>query len=222
MQTSDFGVMLSELQKDATDACWAIGYMKAVVDEPVVGEKIGDSFSGYAMEVSMISVKRSLALYCARAWDHGADVISIPRLRDLLPSSEHLRIERESWYRDPAFFNEVEKLELQHAKLLNDLAQVDQSRVSSLRVFRTEKLAHRLTTSNDRKKIERSGPVVDTTIRELVEFAELTVGLLGRLGLVLEGENSPYAELIERSQRYCREFWRVLPKLGEVESPEVR
>ncbi|MCX7288350.1 MAG: hypothetical protein NTW20_12565, partial [Rhodobacterales bacterium] len=137
------------------------------------------------------------------------------------PSSEHLRKERESWYGYPTALKAIQGLEAEHSKLLVDLHQVDQSRVGSLRVFRTERLAHRFFSSTDRKRIEERGQVIETTVQELVDFAELTVHLVGRFGLVIEGHESPFPELIERSHRYCHEFWRLLPKLSEVESLDV-
>lgn len=173
------------------------------------------------MEIANVAVKRSLALYCTRAWDHAPDAISVPHLHQPLPSSEHLRRERESWYGYPEGAQAIQHLEAEHSKLLVDLAKVDQSRIGSIRVFRAERLAHRVFSSSDRKRIEAKGKVADTTIKELVDFAELTVDLVGRFGLVLEGHVSPFAGLVERSQRYCHEFWGLLPKLGEVENQDI-
>jgi hypothetical protein len=178
--------------------------MKAVVDEPVVGEKIGNSFAGYALEIATVAVKRSLALYCSRAWDEGEDAISLPRLAKALPL-EDLR----------------EEMKEEHAKLSADCSAVDQNQISALRVFRTENLAHRVMTSRDRKKNVKSGQSVETTIRELIVFGEVTVSLVERLCEVRGGKSDEYSARIQLAERYCREFWRVIPILDEVEDQSV-
>lgn len=62
----DFQELLEHLRKDADHAIWEIGYMKALIDEPIVEAKLEGSLSGYALETANAAVKRSLALYCAR------------------------------------------------------------------------------------------------------------------------------------------------------------
>ncbi len=221
MEKSAFAEMLAELRQDAAEACWSLGYMKAIVDEPLIGEKTDASYSGYAMVIATTAVKRMLSLYCSRAWDQVSDVSSIPNLIKLLPSFQELTRERKSWHPDPAFDHQVDALSAEHSKLLADVNAVDKKRIASLRVFRTEWLAHRVKESKDRMHAEKAGPLEDTTVRNLLDFAEHTVSTVGRLGLVWDGTNSAYLESIDRAERYCREFWRVIPNLGDVEDAGI-
>ena len=78
MTDQSFDEFVTELRDDADAATYNLGYMKAILDEPIVDEKLDGSFSGYAMAIATAAVKRSLALYCARAWDKSNDAISLP------------------------------------------------------------------------------------------------------------------------------------------------
>lgn len=200
----DFNSIISNLRDDANAATWNLGYMKAVLDNPLVPDKLGQSFSGYAMEVATAAVKRSLALYCARAWDEDADAISLPNATKWLP--------------DPT----DDKTKARRERYLENFAKAakDESR-PSIRVFRTEWLAHRVTNSKDRKKLEKLNPVVDITLNDLVRCAEQTIVLAGEIGFLGDGLANPFPERIERVERYCREFWRVLPVLGDIENFEI-
>ena len=81
-------ILLSHLRDDADAATWNVGYMRATLDNPAVGQKTNDSFSGYALEVATAAVKRSLVLYCSRAWDTAADAVSVPNVaKKILESS---------------------------------------------------------------------------------------------------------------------------------------
>lgn len=84
MNAEKFGDLLSHLRDDAEAAIWNVASMRAILDEPVVREKLAQSYSGHAMEVANIAVKRQLALYCCRAWDRGKGTVSIPKVFDEL------------------------------------------------------------------------------------------------------------------------------------------
>jgi hypothetical protein len=214
----NFEELLKHLREDADQATWDIGYMKAVIDEPMVGQKLGDSFSGYALETANAAVKRSLALYCARAWDHDADAISLCNAERLIPSVESLRQIRLTWYPKTSYDAHLINLANQRDEIITRIRLgLQDPKHPALRVFRSERLAHRVTNSRDRQKYVSQSATVDITLSQLVERAEQTVNLVGDLGSVVEGRENSYPDHIEIAHRYSREFWRVLPILRVVE-----
>ena len=218
MTDQSFDEFVTELRDDADAATYNLGYMKAILDEPIVDEKLDGSFSGYAMAIATAAVKRSLALYCARAWDKSNDAISLPNGYKRIASLADMRQRWEGWFTGDYSHDRVAKVEASYDRFLKDFSsvQADESHIS-FRVFRSEWLAHRIPYSNDRRKSEKAGPVDNVTMNQLVSCAEQTVLLVGDLGFLCDGMNNPYPERITRVERHCREFWRVLPVLGKVE-----
>lgn len=201
MAKLDLKDFVSELRNDADAASWNLGYMKAMLDNPIVGEKLDRSYSGYAMAIANAAVKRSLALYCSRAWDTACDAVSLPnaeeRLSEIADRADAVR-----------FMIGFEKEQLAESGAL-------------IGIFRSEWLAHRVVGSRDRLKFEKQKPARDVTFNELVQRAERTVLLVGEFGYLLDRATNPYPERIERAERYCREFWRLLPVLGDAEDPSL-
>lgn len=70
----------------------------------------------------------------------------------------------------------------------------------------------------ERKKLEMTSPVGAITLNELVGLTEDSVLLVDGMGIVADRSRSPCRDRLDRVERYCREFWRVLPVLSEVES----
>lgn len=188
------------LKHDADVAAWQIGYMRALIGNPDPPAKMHDSFSGFAMEVANVAVKRELALYCARAWDDAKDAISLPTLTAKLPApSPANRARRDSYL-----------AAYQKAK--------DEDVGVGLRVFRTEWLAHRVAHSKDRANFETVKPIENVTYDELVARGSVTVSLVAELRYLWTGREAAYDDHLAGAERHCREFWRVLPVLREVES----
>lgn len=218
MTDQSFDEFVTELRDDADAATYNLGYMKAILDESIVSEKLDRSFSGHAMAIATAAVKRSLALYCARAWDKSIDAVSLPNGKKRIASLADMRQRWEGWFTGDHARHRVAKVEASYDRFSKDFssALADDSHIS-LRVFRSEWLAHRITYSNDRRKSEKAGPVDNVTMNQLVSCAEQTVLLVGDLGFLCDGMKNPYPERITRVERHCREFWRVLPVLGNVE-----
>jgi hypothetical protein len=214
-----FEELLQHLRQDADQATWEIGYMKALIDEPIVGTKLEGSLSGYALETANAAVKRSLALYCARAWDHDKDAVSLVNAATMLPSLEDLRASRLTWYPDTPYDVHLTSLPGQRDEILLKIQSASEdARHPALRIFRSEWLAHRVPNSRDRKKYAKQSAVVDITLAQLLERAVQTVNLVGELGFVADGLVNPYPDNVERAHRYSKEFWRVLPIFGDAEA----
>jgi hypothetical protein len=192
--------------------------MKALIDEPIVGAKLEGSLSGYALETANAAVKRSLALYCARAWDHDDDAVSLLNAAKMLPSLEDLRQSRLTWYPETTYDVHVTSLPKQRDEILTKIKIASEDvRHPALRIFRSEWLAHRVPSSRDRKKFVQQSAVVDITLAQLMERAVQTVNLVGEVGFVADGLVNPYPESVENAHRYSTEFWRVLPILRDAE-----
>lgn len=213
-----FEELLQHLRQDAEQAIWEIGYMKALIDEPIVGTKLEGSLSGYALATANAAVKRSLALYCARAWDHDRDAVSLLNAARMLPSLEDLRESRLTWYPDTSYDIHLTSLPMQRDEILLKIASASEdARHPALRIFRSEWLAHRVPSSRDREKHVKRSAVVDITLGQLLERAILTVNLVGEIGFVADGLVNPYPENIEMAHRYSKEFWNVLPIFRDAE-----
>lgn len=219
VQESEFDDLLEELRKDADQATWFIGFLKAVVDNDQVPARLNNSLSGFAGVTARAGVKNSVILYCARAWDQDKDAISLRRAVENLPSLENLEARRRRQIEEISPDIPVTPLAKRYAAFAEKYEAVRKKPYHpSIRLLRTEHFAHRLLKSRERKKLEGEDIVVlDATYDELLELAEETVSLVGQLGYLWDRVADPYPDRLERTTKYSREFWRLMPVLKDVE-----
>lgn len=209
---------LDNLRADASVATWTIGYIKSIIGNKTVEEKIGSSYSGFAAAIANTSVTDALILYCTRSWDNCDDTISLPSITKILPSSQEIydrRLKDFSCSPPNDLYLTVDKRRIDYFNLYNAALSDDIN--GSLRVIRTERLAHRSLNSRDRQKLEKIRPIKDATYNLLIARAEQTIAIVNQLDRLLNGSSNPYSERIENAEKYCREFWRLMPILGREE-----
>ena len=207
--------ILDNLRADAGIATWRVGYIKSIINNKIIPEKIGSSYSGYAVAVANLSVEEALILYCTRSWDRHNDVFSLPSITEALPSEQDIYTRRIGNFKSspPSDLDiTVKKRYSEYFTAYN--AALNSDIDGSLRVIRTEELAHRTLNSHTRQKLEASKPIMDATYNLLVSRAEQTIALVNKLDLLLNGSSNPYSERIKNSTRYCQEFWRLIPNLN--------
>jgi hypothetical protein len=220
VQEAEFDELLEELRKDADQATWFIGFLKAVVDNDQIPARLNNSLSGFAGVTARAGVKNSVILYCARAWDQDNDAISLRRAVENLPSLEDLDARRRRHIEDISPEIPVTSLAKRYAAFKRKYEAVrNKPYHPSIRLLRTEHFAHRLLKSRERKKLEGEDFVIlGATYNELIELAEETVSLVGQLGYLWDRVADPYPDRLERATRYSREFWRLMPVLKDVEN----
>lgn len=183
------------LRTDTDQATRNLGYMRALADNPVVQEKIHNSSSGFALATANVAVKRSLALYFARAWDTKKDVISLPLLRNKLqgnPLKNQVGDKFGRIRKDPSFLSVLD--------------------------YRTGVLAHNIPSRPEQRRSETQQPIVDLTFNNLMRLSEETILLVGELGYLIDGKSNTYPDRIRSAERDCRLFWHVLPMLHDAEN----
>ena len=219
VQEDEFNKLLDELRKDADQATWFIGFLKAVVDNEQVPERLNNSLSGFAGVTARAGVKNSVILYCARAWDEAKDAVSLRRAVENLPSLEHLEARRREQIGAISRDVPVTPLAGRYEAFMAKYQAVrDKPYHPSIRLLRTEHFAHRLLKSREREKLEDESIVVlDATYDELLELAEETLSLVGQLGYLWDRVVDPYPDQLKRTTKYSREFWRLMPVLKDVE-----
>jgi len=217
MLLENYDAMVDALVADATHAAWDTGYMKALIDNEFVPQKMNEAISGHALHVANIAVKRNLALYCSRAWDADKDAISLPRLTAKLPTPADL-INLHGGMTHLTLESDEHEIGLRVSRLhANIFEREDDNWYRSLQLFRTEWLAHRLLKSSRRAKFEAERPVEDIKLKELVERAEQTLELVGELAYLWSGRHNGFSDNIKTAEMRCRRFWSSIPRLRDIE-----
>lgn len=223
-----FEQIIKALRRDADAASGYIGYIMAVVDEEVVGRKLGGSVSGKALAIATSAVKQALVLYCARSWEkagRGAKakpVISIPAAIEHLRDPAGILPDWESRNLGEPLGNFQESIDRRHPELLAEYDRLAADTTHGpFRILRTENYAHLALESSDRKRLEANGPLPGATWNDLLRLSEETVRLVGQIGYFWDRSNNPYPDRIQDATRHCREFWRVLPVLEVAEDRSI-
>ncbi|WP_419739127.1 hypothetical protein [Ruegeria sp.] len=216
----EFSAQLKELESDADQASWYIGFLKATVDNPDVCDRLNGSICGHAGVVARAGAKNSVILYCNRAWDEGHNVISLPKVMNILPGLEVLEARKRDRL-DPA-------LDAQDKQRLSSSLECLKAKYAAIkacpekkafRVLRSEWLAHRIIGSRDRVNAEKADLNVDgATYDDLLQFAEGTASLVGQLRYLWDQTVDPYPDKIKYATRIAGEFWRLIPVLKDVEA----
>lgn len=220
-----FSDLMERLKKEARSAAWYIGYLKAIFDNDLVPQKCDDSFCGRALITAQDGVTRALALYCTRIWENKPGLASLPRARLMLPSTEELRARHAAEIPEESmrFWEEywLDRIEAQRSEYLRQFESTSKSIVhDQLKALRNEAFAHNFARSRERGKLEISGVEVYPTGDALVDIATQSLTLLDMLSRLWNGViNNQNLEWIDYTERQCREFWRVLPVLKDVEGP---
>ena len=204
---SDFNQRLDALTKDANRATFFIGFLKATIGNENLQVRLNDSDCGYMVETARICVKDSVILYCSRAWESGHnDMISLPNLHDRFLNLDEFRVIKKS-QKFCAFESEYEKTKSLPVK-------------ATVRVMRSERLAHRISKSSDRDNFEKEGIDVDkATYDDLTQFAEKTVFLVNQFASFSDRGTNLTSERIQRTTEWAKELFRLIPVLKDVENP---
>ena len=220
-----FSDLMKRLSEDAHSATWYIGYLKAIFDNEAVPQKRGGSYCGRALVTAQDGVTRALALYCTRIWEDKVGLASLPRAALLLPSAKDLREKHLAriFEQSAEFWKErwLNKIETRRSDYLDQFHATSKNIVhDQLKMLRNESFAHNFAESRERSKLEKAGAAVSPTGTALVDIATKSVALVDGLIQLWDGiGNQPNLERIGYTERQCREFWRVLPILKDVERP---
>lgn len=223
MNEAELDALIAELRNEADEAAWHVGYMKVAIDEnPLISDRLNDSYSGYAGAIANSAVKAALILYCARAWDKAEDAVCLRRTIAELPDLDGLVKRRGIQLAALGVdFEDASTFTSRHAALLKAFGEAEDS-VSHghIRLLRTEYFAHRVIESKERKKLASSGVAIEpATYDALLQLAEATILLVGEIGYLWDRLSNPYADRIARAEACCREFWHNVPVLRDVEKP---
>lgn len=209
---------LTELCSEADQAVRKIVYLKVLIGNPIYLEKIDGSFSGFAPAAAKRAVLESVILFCARMWDNGSDTLSLYNIEKRIPPTGDIvtkQIDKNSLL-DKASAQAQLNQRMQDWRQKFDLLAQESSR-QSLRVFRNEWLAHRIHESHERISLGTGSTIKDLTYNEVVDQATQTVILIGELDCAVNRHSNLYPDRLEEGEKYCREFWRIVPVLKDFE-----
>lgn len=220
MSVAKFSNLLAHLEVDAHTAAYNVGYLRAVIDEEIVGQKLDCSMSGRALTTATDAITRVTALYCARSWEQNAKFITVPAATKAMPSDEEVIAYQRTGGLQGDQSNLLAATAKRRAKALEAIdAAAKMPSHPYLRVMRSEWLAHRIEVSRDREKLEsKDGEIRGVMYREIMECAAATVTAVGELHYFLNGICSPWPDRMRRAEEDCREFWRCLPVFRDVEN----
>ncbi|WP_157764525.1 hypothetical protein [Rhodobacter sp. CZR27] len=223
MNEVEFDALITELRNEADEAAWHIGFMKVAIDQnEMIADRLNGSCSGYAGLVARSAVKAAVILYCARAWDKARDSVSLRRAFEEFPALDDLNTRRSEQLATLGIEFDEATLVGRYANLLEEYSVAEASpEHHHIRLLRTEYFAHRVIESDDRKKLAKAGVDVDpATYDGLLRLAVTTVSLVGEFGYLWDRLSNPYPDRIAYAERCCREFWRNVPVLRDVEEWE--
>lgn len=172
-----------------------------------------DSQSGEVIDMFISGIEDSLLLWCARNWETGTEQQSIERVIHLIQAIEP----------------DVEKLNLDWGSDLNlggieanwradldyifqfSLSNAQKVNLNEVRVLRTERHAHSLCSSRDRKKLFPNGFKTNATKYDLLELAKLSIGLIDKSEYVLCRRLRSFEDTATKFRDTCDTFWAALP-----------
>lgn len=211
---------LTELCNEADQAIRKIAYLKALIGNPIVPEKLDDSLSGLALVVAKRAVLESVILFYTRMWDEKwDDLLSICNIVKLMPSTAKVvarQIDKNNLLDEVSATAQFDR-RIHDWRQQFDLLAQDPNR-QSLRVFRHEWLAHRIHESQERISLGTGSTIKDLTYNDVIDQATKTVMLIGDLNHAVNRNNNLYSDRLRTDEAQFREFWRILPVLKVAEN----
>lgn len=208
------------LSKTLNAACYDIGFLDGSIDNPLVNEKIGNSFSGHTLEIAIRAVIQKTLLFVTRSWDENSDSIPkiLKRIRGFGPELEKERRERRPSF--PDSFIEVERVETKISQLISDAdVFVNKPAFKAARLHRDEYVAHSLEgQSGFGRKLAKGGIKVDSvTYRQTIELAKETAEFVSRILQIWDFTLKDPHDWINQSRKNTELFWKIIPQLSHLE-----
>lgn len=208
---------VNTLHDEAGYAAWRIGYLRAQIGNADTNRAISGSYSGHALLISHYSVIESLLMFCARAWDYGHDTVSLRRCMESMPSlidiyngqisEKHTTASSQN---ELKVKNRFESFKSKYDKVIKHPAH------RHVNAMRNEKIAHRIYECRDR--VNSNDDIEPATLNKLIELSTETVKLISSLGLFCNNISINHIDRADRSEKYCRKFWQIIPRLADNET----
>ncbi|WP_146193164.1 hypothetical protein [Maritimibacter sp. 55A14] len=211
---------VDELTRQLTPALYDIGFFEATVDNPLVGKKIGNSFSGHALDIAIRAVAMKLVLFVTRSWERNGNSI-ITFLKFAGSSGEYIESERKSKHPDfPENFLQIGMVQ----RRLNALHRYQRCFTNhpsfiAARRYRTEHLAHLLDGQSDiSKRLNKEDLIIeDLTYKDLLNLSNKTAVIISNVLQIWKFEIRNPQDAIRISRKYTLDFWNFLPSLSDAE-----
>lgn len=209
------------LLHDAQKAALQIGYLRAEIGNQDRARAIGGSRSGAALAISHQAVSMSLAMFCSRAWDQNKKSASLSECVRSLPPAEDLfphHVFRGALKGSGLLEDDFRQLHGEVREQFGNIRQHDAQ--EAILCLRNERGAHLSIESNARKNArEHEGREIDrATLSMSIDLAANTVMLIDSLGVLSNTGKGRLAYQIKKSEEHCRKFWRVMPRLADLEN----
>lgn len=196
-----------------------LSYLRMTLDNPIVSEKVGGSYTGQIVELQIRAVARNTAMFCARMWDKNGH--SLPQIAARLKNAnQHIADSRTQKHPDwsPSDLG-LPQLSAKIDRFHKEITQFKDSReYDGLRIARDEFLAHSLKDkSGFRKKHSDADDISTPTLNETCELSHKT------LNLIVEAENiwkfsiHSIEDNLSELDRISEAYWEAFPTLSEVE-----
>ena len=215
--------LVKELDLTLNSALYDIGFLQATIGNELVAEKIGNSFSGHALDVAIRAVIQKTLLFVTRSWDDNSDSIPIivGKLEGWGTTLEEDRKDRKPDFPDD--FLEIGQVEHNIQELKKDAEGFQNSeQFLAAKLHRDENVAHLLKgKSGHRRKLKKLEIKVDpVTYDQVIELGKQTADFVTRILQIWEFTLKDSNQWIENSKKHTRLFWKTLPILSEAENGE--
>ena len=211
MTQERFFETVGHLANDAIEAADFTGLFKSLIGNEDLAGRFDGSPSLRTLDRIIRSNADAVTMYLARVWGQRPDEASLPTAMALMPDREVLKYDGRytlaKWISGASF----ETFDDLYDQIHDDFSRMQQSGLRhSVRVVRSEYLAHRLPTSRDRLKLQREGRVFEApTFGEIIDEAEAAVALVEKLSY-LRASWPRLTHRLERARREGVDFWQSL------------
>ena len=210
---------LVELSKELEKVRYAgiqyIVFLDDLVENPSRWEKYKSSQSQNVFGVITCAIEDALLLWNARNWDSGGDAVSV---HNAICQIKRIETEIKDWNIRAGIDLSFEDIPRDWQSDLAAIVSQDTSNKirNEIRVIRTERHAHRLITSGDRKKLPE-GYEFSATLGDLLDQAKLTIDLIDKISYVLKRTDRSFEGSALQFRDDCQTFWNAMPVFRDVE-----
>ena len=229
---SDFSIdpflesAIKRIEGEAKVGAALLGISKSILDNPEVYTKISDSYSGLAVDVQIDAVFDQLQLWVSRAWEENG--YSLPRFgmslqRDLLDIAHVRCLAHPNWTNKDLGVKELPSKVTRFVNKVTDIAT--SSICARLKVRRDEVFAHSLPIgkAGSRKRLRELNISHDGySWNELISLCDQTLELFSEALLLVKFSSHDFESSAKNWEEHGKLFWRLLPKLAELEETQWR
>ncbi len=213
--------VVEQLIAQLTPVLYDIGFLDGTVDNPIVSEKIGNSFSGHAPDTAIRAVAMKVVLFITRSWEKNAN--SIPNfIKFAGKAGAYLESNRKQKHPDwPESFLEIGRVQnkLNALERYTNCFVAHPDYLAALR-HRNENLAHLLKGKSDISKrlVKDDLKVEELTYRQVLTLGKKTAVTICKVEQIWRYSVRNPEDWIRNSRNYTKDFWKFLPILSKLET----